>query len=397
MTEKFSNTLTEDIEVYPNYPEILSSTVSESYPKYARKKLLKQMEKNEVVRLEKSKKVSEGKNVLDLSDIEDEENQLSEGIARAQSVVRHVEKDEFLKSYKFAVLFSVTEIDETLIDEGLIKNKIVDYFSANRPNDYIFDEKTYKSIIPTKYAIGNIIMFKFSRLLSGFPPNTEIKKQYKYPIIAVYHKHLGVLEIRLDRVKPYFQDDEFFYTQQIELVLNWFKINLDCQFENINFPAVIDYIIKTLEQDEVSVHSQSMSLPNGGKAVLDTGANENYILPLLGELKELIRSNEELFDKSPEIRQILDGFIAEIETNANLPWIALIWKGTDKGKSTTVKFKHDYLNQEYSFLQYYGQQSNMEKMNNVTDYIIKNKIEFERLEDINGAEADGPANDSSNI
>lgn len=37
MTEKFSNTLTEDIEVYPNYPEILSSTVSESYPKYARK------------------------------------------------------------------------------------------------------------------------------------------------------------------------------------------------------------------------------------------------------------------------------------------------------------------------------------------------------------------------
>lgn len=358
---------------------------------------MKQMEKNEVVRLEKSKKVSEGKNVLDLSDIEDEENQLSEGIARAQSVVRHVEKDEFLKSYKFAVLFSVTEIDETLIDEGLIKNKIVDYFSANRPNDYIFDEKTYKSIIPTKYAIGNIIMFKFSRLLSGFPPNTEIKKQYKYPIIAVYHKHLGVLEIRLDRVKPYFQDDEFFYTQQIELVLNWFKINLDCQFENINFPAVIDYIIKTLEQDEVSVHSQSMSLPNGGKAVLDTGANENYILPLLGELKELIRSNEELFDKSPEIRQILDGFIAEIETNANLPWIALIWKGTDKGKSTTVKFKHDYLNQEYSFLQYYGQQSNMEKMNNVTDYIIKNKIEFERLEDINGAEADGPANDSSNI
>lgn len=68
------------------------------------------MEKNEVVRLEKSKKVSEGKNVLDLSDIEDEENQLSEGIARAQSVVRHVEKDEFLKSYKFAVLFPLLRL-----------------------------------------------------------------------------------------------------------------------------------------------------------------------------------------------------------------------------------------------------------------------------------------------
>ncbi|MEK5406982.1 hypothetical protein MKX36_13760 [Paenibacillus sp. FSL W8-0439] len=358
---------------------------------------MKEMEKNEVVRLEKSKKTAEGKNVLDLSDIEDEGNQLSEGIARAQTVVRHVEKDEFLKSYKFAAVFSVTEIDETLIEVGLASGGIVDYFSDNRPNDYVFDEKLYKSVIPTKYASGNIIMFKFSRLLSGFPPNTEIKKQYKYPIIAVYHKHLKALEIRLDRVKPYFQDDEFFYTQQIELVLNWFKRNLNCQFENINFPAVIDYIIKTLEQDEVSVHSQSMSLPNGGKAVLDTGADENYILPLLGELKELIRSHEELFDKSPEIKQILDGFIAEIETNANLPWIALIWKGTDKGKSTTVKFKHDYLNQEYSFLQYYGQQSNMEKMNNVTDYIIKNKIEFDRLEDIARSEDDGSTEDPINV
>ncbi|MGY5486534.1 hypothetical protein [Paenibacillus sp. ALE2] len=71
------------------------------------------------MRLEKSKKTAEGKNVLDLSDIEDEGNQLSEGIARAQTVVRHVEKDEFLKSYKFAAVFSVTEIDETLIEVGL--------------------------------------------------------------------------------------------------------------------------------------------------------------------------------------------------------------------------------------------------------------------------------------
>ncbi|AIQ70348.1 hypothetical protein [Paenibacillus graminis] len=392
MTEHPNNETQEIPENVTNYSQILSSTVSESYPKYARAKLLKEMEKGDVVRLKKSKTMVRGKSVLDLSDIEDEGLQLSEGIARAQTVVRHIEKDEFLKSYKFAVLFSLTEIDESLIDVRLKSGESVDFFSANRPNDYVFDEKRFTSIIPTQYSIGNIIMFKFSRLLSGFPPNTETKKQYKYPIIAVYHKHLNVVEIRMDRVKPYFQDDDFFYTQQIELVLNWFKGKLNCQFENINFPAVIDYI-KTLEQDEVSVHSQSMSLPNGGKAVLDAGANENYILPLLGELKELIRANEELFEKSSEIKQLLDGFIAEIETNASLPWIALIWKDTDKGKSTTVKFKHDYLNQEYSFLQYYGQQSNMEKMNNVTDYIIKNKIEFDRLENIDGSEDGGVTKD----
>ncbi|MGY5486533.1 hypothetical protein [Paenibacillus sp. ALE2] len=45
MTEKIMNPTAEGVQVIPNYSEILSSTVSESYPKYARKKLLKEMEK----------------------------------------------------------------------------------------------------------------------------------------------------------------------------------------------------------------------------------------------------------------------------------------------------------------------------------------------------------------
>ncbi|MEK5406983.1 hypothetical protein MKX36_13765 [Paenibacillus sp. FSL W8-0439] len=40
MTEKIMNPTAEGVQVIPNYSEILSSTVSESYPKYARKKII---------------------------------------------------------------------------------------------------------------------------------------------------------------------------------------------------------------------------------------------------------------------------------------------------------------------------------------------------------------------
>ncbi|MCF8890657.1 hypothetical protein [Priestia megaterium] len=366
-----------------DYQEQLKSTVQEMYPKYAQRKLLKDLELLKVVNLKKNRP-STDENILDLSTVEEQE-QLTTGLLRKREVTRHIEKEEFLKSYKYAALFNVSNIEEDTFIQLQEAGKIHNFFSKDYSHDVIYDGITYKDIKPTKYSMGNVIILKFSKLLTGYIPGTGVKKQIKYPILAVYLKHLGILEVRLDQVRTYFQEDEFFYDKQITFVLKWFKENIDCDIENINLPPIIEYIGKK-DQDEVNVHAQAMSLKSGGKAVLETGLNENYILPLLGELKELIKSNEELFEESPEIKMLLDKFISETESTADLPWISLIWKGKNKTKGNIVKFKHNYMNQGYTLLQYYGLQTDMEKMDNVTEYIINNKNEIDSLESAESGE-----------
>ncbi|CAJ1315892.1 hypothetical protein [Paenibacillus nuruki] len=365
-----------------SYLSILTSTVVENYPKYAQERILKTLEKNEVVKLKTNRPNPKQVNFLDLSSLEDSERQLIVGIEQDNRVVKRIEKEEFLKSYKFSALFAVKSIENKDIEELQKKGKITDFFAGDDVHDVLIRNHRYQEAVPTKYAIGNVLMFKFSILLSGTKPNSNERKEVKFPVLGVYFNHLGALEIRMDRAKTYFQEDEFFYKNQIDFVINWFETNLNCEVENISLPPLIEYIKQNAE-GEVNIHSQAMNLATGGKVVLDTGINEDYILPLLGELKELIKANQELFDYSPEIKKLLDGFISETETNADLPWIALIWKGKDNA-NTTVKFKHNYLNQGYSFWQYYGQQSDMEKMDYVTEYIVKNQREFERLQS-NGA------------
>ncbi|WP_407545345.1 hypothetical protein, partial [Priestia sp. HNGD-A6] len=357
-----------------DYQEHLKSTIQEMYPKYAQRKLLKDLEKLKVINLKKNKTSTED-TILDLSTIEEQE-QLTTGIVKRDEVTRHIERDEFLKSYKYAVLFNVSSIEEDTFIQLKESGKIHNFFAKDYSHDIIYDGITYNSIKPTMYTMGNVTILKFSKLLTGYVPGTGTKKQIKYPILAVYLKHLGVLEIRLDQVRTYFQEDDFFYHEQINFILKWFQENIDCDIENINLPPIIEHIGKK-DQDEVNVHAQAMSLKSGGKAVLETGLNENYILPLLGELKELIKSNEDLFEKSPEIKLLLDKFISETESTADLPWISLIWKGKNKTKGNIVKFKHNYMNQGYTLLQYYGLQTDMEKMDNVTEYIINNKNEID--------------------
>lgn len=162
-------------------------------------------------------------------------------------------------------------------------------------------------------------------------------------------------------------------------MLGWFQEVAGFELENINIPPVISYINKK-DQDEVAVHSQAMSMSSGAKAELYVSENGDPILPLLGELKELMKVNEELFEQSPEIKNLLDKFIADTEDTSDLPWISLKWKADAKNEGMLVKFKHNYENKGYTLLNFFGRQTNMEKMNNVTKYIIENKAELDAQE-----------------
>lgn len=366
------------VQVEEDYQKHLLSTIDEMYPKYKQKRVLRELEKQRIVRLRKTKVQSVDETAIDLSDIEEGE-QLSKGIESGDiAVFRQFEKDEFLKSYKYAAIFNVSTTNHSIFKQLQESGLIQDFFSQDYSYDHLYEGVDYKDIKPTIYTIGNVILIKFSRLLSGFTPGTGEKKQIKYPILGVYFKHLGILEVRFDNAKAYYHDNEYFYHKQVAFVLSWFKLYAGFEIKDINLTSIINYINKQ-EQDEVNVYSQAMSLPSGGKAVLEAGENENYTLPLIGELKELIKTNEELFEGSPKIKELLETFISETEAKSDLPWISLIWKGQgkEKDKGIHVKFKHNYMNQGYTLLHYHGLQSDMEKMNYVTEYINEYRRKLE--------------------
>lgn len=377
MTEEFGSVSS----VEEIYKEIMIETISNTYPKYIQKDLLSTLEQQGVVKLKKDMIIKEGAQTIDLSEAEENER-LTQGIA-SPAVLRALEKREFTKSYHFSAIFTGNGKQKTNFADLVQKGKLLEFKSANFVHDNVLDVNRPTEVVPTMFPIGNIKIFKFTKILTGFLPTTATtatRKRIKYNVLGVYHEYLDVLEIRFDRARSLFQyEDELFYHNQVVGVLNWFKEVANFELENINISPVISYINKK-DQDEVVVHSQAMSMSTGAKAELYTAENGAPILPLLGELKELIRTNEELFEQCPKIKDLLDKFISETEDTSDLPWISLRWNGDAKNEGILVKFKHNYENKGYTLLNFFGRQTNMEKMNNVTKYIIDNKAEIDAKE-----------------
>lgn len=360
------------------YRELMVETVLNTYAKYIQKDLLGTLEQHGVVKLKKKMNIKKGTQIIDLSETAEDER-LTEGLA-FQPVMKALEKREFIKSYHFSAIFAVNGKQQTNFSELVQEGKLLNFTAENFAHDNVMDVNHPTEVVPTMFAIGNIKIIKFTKILTGFLPITASRKRIKYNVLGVYHEYLDILEIRFDRAGSLYQyEDELFYHNQVLGVLNWFEKVANFEMENINIPPVISYINKK-DQDEVVVHSQAMSMSTGAKAELYTAENGAPILPLLGELKELIKTHEELFEQSPEIKNLLDRFITQTEDTSDLPWISLRWKGDARNEGILVKFKHNYENKGYTLLNYFGRQTNMEKMNNVTKYIIDNKAELDERE-----------------
>jgi hypothetical protein len=358
------------LESHLSYKDYLIQTVEQIYPKYKQEKLIKLLEKEGLIKFSDTLL---NEDAVDLTGV-DENEYFKNSINKSKNVIKKIEETEFTDSYNYSAIFSIKEYPEIMIEQLSKRNAIRDFNNEDFDHDILFDDE-YSHIFPTKYAVDDVIILKFSRLLTGYlPVSGNNQRTAKYPILAIFFKDLNIFEVRFGKVKGYLKNnDEYFYRKQIDLIIEWLEENLQCEIDPLNMSPVIDYISK-LEQDDVNVSAQAMNLRGGGKAVLDTGVNDDYVLPLLGELKGLIKANQELFDKNKEIKELIENFILETEDTADLPWISLTWRNESKSNATKVKFNFNYMNQEYSLLQYYyGNKTEMERMNNVTRYLIENK------------------------
>lgn len=361
------------------YHDLILRSIKNTYPKYQQEILMRKLESKNIISLVPDL-FSESEVAIDVSEgtlIE----KIEHSIQTNGDTIKQIEAMEYEYPYKYATLFNYTQQNVLSIIQALVKSGRVK--DINDPY-FLFDECSEFAnidITPTFKKIDeDTICLKFSKILSGYNSNGTYVS-IKYPIIVMIYVTDNVLEIRLDNTKTFLRNnEEYFYINQIRHIISWLNTYMNIELEAINLSPIVEYI-KTVIDDssEVVVSAQAMNLKTGSKAILDAGVNDDFVLPLLGELKNLMKENDDLLNSNEETLEIkskLENFIFETEESSNLPWILLTWKNETKSKAVKVKFSFNYQGQDFSLLYYYGSNAGMEKMNNVTRYIIQNQSEL---------------------
>lgn len=132
--------------------------------------------------------------------------------------------------------------------------------------------------------------------------------------------------------------------------------------------------VNNKQNSDVKMYKQMMELSTGGSAELTASESADYVLPFIGEIKELIDENEDLFNESDEIKQLLMQYLNEKEATASYPYIYVKWVKPVESQSYVVKITFDYFNNKYTLLQHITgncKDLGMGRMNDAIEYLCK--------------------------
>ncbi len=345
-----------------NYLEFLEKTL-DNYPVKNLKYLKKQViDKN--IAVEDQKQLNLGMDgIIDISNLELKE-QIKKCLKRSQEAIKIFENWEFEKDYRYSVIFEINDFDYTWeqldnkdYDENISQNQTI---QQNNFNKY------------TTIKLHDRIFLKFSLALSGYHPQTGEEVLEKYVFIVIFHKEEKLVEFRFDTIGRNFEKDQINYPVLIEKMKTYLQNFLDINL----IPLDLNFLISIgKNQEELKLVAQAMKLSNGGNAQLDVGNNQEYVLPLIGELKNLMVENKEELDKSPKLKEALEEFMYEKEEMSDYPWVELMWEDEIKTRNKRIKVFFNYKKLDYPLIQHYYNNVliGMERMNYVIKYIAKNK------------------------
>lgn len=290
-----------------------------------------------------------------------------------KSVIEEVELDSI---FKYGTLFKMT--NEVEIAES--------FFAPVNKNSHDLSAP----LKPTLHEIDGVYILKFTKILEGASLDSEgdpIKSIARYPMIAMFYPKSNMVEIRVNATSSILQNRENnFYYNRINDIKTEVETQYGIELEPIDLYQLVEDIEREVGQDKGSeelnspkVSSQKMHMSSGGQATLDSGYDtEDIILPILGELKNIITDNQDLFEESDtgtKIRELLNDFIKDTEETSDLPWRSLRWYNNVKAKTLQVKFLFDHdTNRDFTMMQLYYNSRKMEGMIYVSKYLI-NKFE----------------------
>lgn len=370
---------------------VIETTIREVYPNYLIKQLLKILEAENIISYKNQESLLEDPYIFESHDdfsyqpTYDAEELLIALEHKTSDVISIIQNQEYDSPYSYSVLFEINgEWGETLkgaIDKNLILSTEI--------ADFLYDDlsESVDNCTPSYKKVADLHILKFSLHLTGYlPQENDNKREIIYPIICLLNSKTNTLEIRYEKAKGYLTSGENgngFYIRKIQEIQQKLEELLGIELLAINLSPIVKFIKETLndsDDNEVVISAQSLQYHTGSKAVLDTGNNDNMILPLIGNLKDILKNHATLFKANTETIQIesmLEEIISEAEYLSDHPWITLAWKNEVKSKVLKVKFLFNYQGQDFSVLQYYGSNADSERMSYVTQFIFDNKQQLD--------------------
>lgn len=307
-----------------------------------------------------------GEETFDISDMAYIDS-VKKTIENSNKAVQIYEKWEYNKDYKYSVLFKCNNFDSAfdMLNDLCSKQSELEYENA------IISSQMEALIFKNN---ENEIMLKFSRFFSAIEPLEQTELLLKYPFIVIFDNINKLIEFRFDAIKRVFLSEKKEQNVYSDLVDDINKI-LREKFSIITEPYDLDYItnISNSNISGVNVMAEYRTLPNGGNAQLEVGKNENYILPIIGDLKELIAKHKSDLLKVPMLADALNQFIFENDELSDYTWIEVMWPDEVKTRSIRVKFIFNYKDCHYTLIQHYYNNIliGRERMDCVTEHIVK--------------------------
>lgn len=347
------------------------NTIIDLYPTYLKNSFLKQAIKIGLVTDDPKRGDQlplKADNVVDVTDCTLLDEKL-EKILTKDNIIKFAENFEYNKQYRHFCYFKLLNFNRKKLDTLVNNGNIIEFLKDN-------NKLTEKYNKPSLQFIDELIYIKFSYALKNDTDN-----RVKFTVICVIDEKNNIIELRMDKIGIAYKNSYTFYRDKIISILNYLNKELDIQVENIDFKSVVEYI--KFEKEDMQIYAQRMRR-NGTVAYLESNNNNEIVIPILGELHNLIKSNKCLFESNAETKRIknkLHEFIDEIEIKSDLPMVKL------KKKDSKIDFgiTHNYKGEDFSFFIFYGELlGDKEMMDYVRNYFVECCNEISEKLQLNG-------------
>ncbi len=280
---------------------------------------------------------------------------------------------EYIKLYKYSVPLFYEKREKGSI-EACLREAGIEEFDEGKYKPELVLNTSLKEAVPLFWKKDGDIFIKFVLQKSYSMPETFEQIDYRYPIVVYVNEENQILEVRYDAIKynnSVFQNGA--YENMLMECINWLQEKLHLKLYLCEHSNILP-IINDKQNEDVKIYKQLMQMDTGASAELTASESTDYVLPFIGELKELISENEELFNQAEDIKNILLQYLDDKEATASYPYIYIKWVKPVESESYIVKIIFEYFSQRYTLLQHITgncKDLGMERMNDAIKYLCK--------------------------
>lgn len=353
------------------YLEFYKNTVL-GYSKGTQYEIVKQLEKKKFITFSAQMSIEDNERTQYFENKNDFRNIITSVSARSCNA-GFFELYEFTKLYKYSVpLFFSLQGNEIrkLLQEAKIHEFIEDSFKPSFVlNSSIVD------VEPLFWEKDGAFFIKFVTQRTYVQPDDFEKVDYRYVVVIYVNPENELIDIRYDSGRYESQTSLEFYERNVEYCINWLKNRLGLTVCLCEHAGTID-AVKNKDNSEIVMYKQMMELNSGGAAELTAAESKDYVLPFVGEIRELIEENFEMFNRAEDVKKLLLNYLDDKEDTAHYTYIYIKWRKPVESNSFTVKITFDYLVRKYTLMQHITsgcKDVGMGRMNEAINYLCRIK------------------------